>query len=108
LARSLGASGWETFWKFRMPFGLPSIFGGLKVAISLAVIGAVVGEYVAGNNGLGYYQEIMGANLQTSTVFAVLVLLSLIGLVLFYAVSVIEGWVVRWAPSQQIEQAGQM
>ena len=65
LARSLGASGLETFWKFRFPHGLPSIFGGLKVAISLAVVGAVIGEFVAGGHGLGYLQIVRAAFLKT-------------------------------------------
>jgi NitT/TauT family transport system permease protein len=107
MARSLGASGWQTFWKFRVPQALPSVFAGLKVAISLAVIGAVVGEYVAGHNGLGYYQEVMAGTSQTRMVYATLVLLSLLGTVLFYCVAAIESWVVRWAPSQQIERVQQ-
>ena len=104
LARSLGASEWETFWKFRLPHGLPSIFGGFKIAISLAVIGAVVGEFVAGHNGLGYYQGLVAAALQTPALYASLVLLAVIGIVLFYIVAAIESWVVHWAPSRQIEQ----
>lgn len=108
LARSLGASEWETFWKFRLPHGLPSIFGGLKIAISLAVIGAVIGEFVGGQNGLGYYQELVAAVLQTPTVYASLILLSLIGIVLFYIVVAIESRVVHWVPNRQIEQVQQI
>jgi len=108
LARSLGASDWETFWKFRLPHGLPSIFGGLKIAISLAVIGAVIGEFVGGQNGLGYYQELVAAVLQTPTVYASLIVLSLIGIALFYIVVAIENWVVHWVPSRQIEQVQQI
>lgn len=105
LARSIGASGWEIFWKFRLPHGLPNIFAGLKMAISLAVIGAVVGEYTAGNNGLGYLQIIVASNLDIPMVFAILVVLSLIAIVLFHLIGAIESWVIRWDPSRQIEQA---
>jgi len=56
LVRSMGANEWQTFYKIRLPAALPSIFGGLKVGISLAVIGAVIGEYVAAERGLGYLQ----------------------------------------------------
>lgn len=105
LARSLGASVWKTFWKFRVPYALPSIFGGLKVAITLAVIGAVVGEYAGGTVGLGYYQLIVASNLDMRTVFAIIIYLSVIGLALFYIVSVLERWVIRWDPSRQIERA---
>src|SRR5690606_38718117 len=54
LGRSLEASRWQTFWKFRMPTALPDLFSGMKVAVTLAVIGAVIGEFVGGNKGLGY------------------------------------------------------
>jgi len=107
LARSLGASGWETFWKFRLPYALPSIFVGLKVAITLAVIGAVVGEYAGGTKGLGYYQLIMASNLDMRSVFAIIVYLSVMGLGLFYGVSALERWIIRWDPSRQIERTKQ-
>ena len=104
LARSLGASGLETFWKFRFPHGLPSIFGGLKVGISLAVVGAVVGEFVAGANGLGYLQIIRASFLKTDSVFAILIFLSIIGIVLFYLIQFIESRVIRWDPRRQLER----
>ncbi len=107
LARSLGASGWETFWKFRLPYALPNVFAGLKVAITLAVVGAVVGEYAGGTNGLGYYQLIVASNLDMRTLFAIIIYLSVMGLVLYYGVTVVEGWVIRWDPSRQIERAKQ-
>jgi NitT/TauT family transport system permease protein len=107
LARSLGASAWETFWKFRLPYALPSIFAGLKVAITLAVIGAVVGEYAGGTVGLGYYQLVVAARLDMRTIFAIIFYLSVMGLVLFYIVSALEKWVIRWDPSRQIEHAKQ-
>lgn len=104
LARSLGASGFETFWKFRFPHGLPAIFGGLKVATSLAVVGAVVGEFVAGVNGLGYLQMIQAAFVRTASVFAILVYLSVMGIVLFNLVGYIEKRVIRWDPRRQLER----
>ena len=107
LARTLGASGWETFWKFRLPYALPSIFVGLKVAITLAVIGAVVGEYAGGTVGLGYYQLLVASNLDMRSVFAIIVYLSVMGLGLFYSVSALERWVIRWDPSRQSERAKQ-
>lgn len=104
LARSLGASGFETFWKFRFPHGLPSIFGGLKVATSLAVVGAVVGEFVAGVNGLGYLQMIRAAFVRTASVFAILVYLSVLGIALFNLIGYIEKRVIRWDPRRQLER----
>ncbi|MCH8877719.1 MAG: ABC transporter permease [Chloroflexi bacterium] len=107
LARTLGASGWETFWKFRLPYALPSIFAGLKVAITLAVIGAVVGEYAGGTKGLGYYQLIAASQLDMRTIFAIIFYLSVMGLILFYIVSGFEKWVIRWDPRRQVERAKQ-
>src|SRR5690606_13450658 len=56
LARSMGASSWQMFWKIRLQAALPSVFGGFKVGVSLSVIGAIIGEYVAAERGLGYLQ----------------------------------------------------
>jgi NitT/TauT family transport system permease protein len=107
LARSLGSSGWQTFWKFRVPYALPNVFAGLKVAVTLAVIGAVIAEYVGGTNGLGYYQLIVAARQDMRTTFAIIAYLSVIGIVYFYLVTVLEKWVIRWDPSRQIERAKQ-
>ncbi len=99
LARSLGASELQIFLSFRLPKALPTIFGGLKVATTLAVIGAVVGEFIAANKGLGYVQILANGNLDTVLNFATVALLSLIGIVLFAVVSILEQLVIRWEPS---------
>jgi NitT/TauT family transport system permease protein len=106
LARSLGASAWQVFVKIRLPRALPSVFGGLKVAVTLAVVGAIVGEYIGANAGLGYIQLVASAGLDTSMVFGVIVVLSLLGVVLFNLVSLVERVVIRWRPGEaQIEAA---
>ena len=97
LARSLCASEWQTFRRFRFPSALPEIFIGLKVAISLAVIGAVIGEFVGASEGLGWVIVNSGANVNTSLAFAAMVILSLISVVLFYAIVLVERLVVPWA-----------
>lgn len=95
LARSMGASSWQTFAKFRLPAALPSIFGGLKVAITLAVIGAVIGEYVASEEGLGYLQLLASSEFNSPLNFAALVFIALLGVVLFYVVEIAEKLFVR-------------
>lgn len=90
LVRSMGASEAQTFWKIRLPAALPSIFGGLKVAIALAVIGAVIGEYVAAERGLGYLQLQANAKFDTALNFASVVMVSLIGVLLYSAVMFFE------------------
>jgi len=97
LARSLCASEWQTFRRFRFPSALPEIFIGLKVAISLAVIGAVIGEFVGASEGLGWVIVNSGANVNTSLAFAAMVILALVSVVLFYAIALVERFVVPWA-----------
>ena len=96
LARSLKASWWQTFLKVRLPWALPQIFVGLKVATPLAIIGAVIGEVVNPDRGLGSVVSGSGANNDTPLAFAALVLLALIGAVFFYAVAAVERLVVPW------------
>ncbi len=97
LARSLSASPLQQFVKVRFPASLPFVFVGLKVAIALAVIGAVVGEFVGATNGLGYVIVASGQNANTSLAFAAIVLLSLLSIVLFYALVLAERLLVPWA-----------
>ncbi|MFW6069505.1 MAG: ABC transporter permease, partial [bacterium] len=89
----------QIFLNFRLPKALPTIFGGLKVATTLAVIGAVVGEFIAANKGLGYVQLLANGNLDTVLNFATVALLSLVGIVLFAIVSILEQVVIKWEPS---------
>jgi NitT/TauT family transport system permease protein len=87
----------QSFVKLRFPAALPHVFVGLKVAISLAVIGAVIGEFVGAEKGLGYVIIASGANVNTSLAFAAMVLLALMSIVLFYALVVLERLLVPWA-----------
>lgn len=106
LVESLGANRLQVFFKVRLPRALPSFFGGLKVAITLAVVGAIVGEYIAANEGLGYIQLQANANLDTVMLFATILVLSALGVALFYCVGMMERLVVRWrAGEEQVEAA---
>jgi NitT/TauT family transport system permease protein len=95
LARSMGASATQTFFKIRLPAALPSIFGGFKVAITLAVIGAVIGEYVAAEEGLGYLQLLASSEFDSALNFASLIFIALMGVGLFYAMDILERMVIR-------------
>ena len=90
LVRSMGASEWQTFFKIRLPAALPNIFGGFKVAISLAVIGAVIGEYIAAERGLGYLQLQANSNFDTTLNFATVITISGLGVLLYFAIVIIE------------------
>ena len=90
----------RTLLRVRIPAALPFIFAGLKIAITLSVIGAVVGEFVGADVGLGYLIMQSNATLNTPLMFAALVLLGVIGAALFAAIHLIEKKMVRWHPSE--------
>ncbi len=96
LCRILHSGRWQEFYKVRLPNALPYLFSGLKVASTLAVIGAVIGEFVGGNEGLGYLIIIANTELRTPMAFASLVGLSILGLALFGALAVAERLLMPW------------
>ncbi len=100
-ARTTGASGTKLFWMISLPQALPEIFTGLKVGAALSATAAVVAEFVAADKGLGYLLQQYNGNLETPMVFAIIVLLSLIGLAIYYTVEVIERMVIPWHVSQR-------
>jgi NitT/TauT family transport system permease protein len=100
-ARTTGASGIRMFFKIRLPQALPHIFTGLKVGAALAATAAVVAEFVASDKGLGYLLLQYNGQLDTPMVFATIVVLSLIGLVVYYAVEIVERLAIPWHVSQQ-------
>ncbi|MBR0752168.1 ABC transporter permease [Bradyrhizobium jicamae] len=83
LARSMGASELQIFTKIRLPAALPAIFGSMKVALTLAVIGAVLGEYVASERGLGYIQLQANSNFDTTLNFAAVISIAVLGVGLY-------------------------
>lgn len=101
LARSMGASPLQIFTQFRLPTSLPYLFSGLKVAATLAVAGAVVGEFVGADKGLGYLLLVANSTLQTSLMFATIVALTVIGLVLFYLIEMLEAALIPWHVSKR-------
>lgn len=105
LARSLGASELQTFIKIRFPKALPNTFGGLKVGIGEAVVGSVVGEFIAAEKGLGYLQLVSNVHLDTVLTFAAVVAISLVGVILFYAMSAVERLVIPWHQPAQGRQS---
>jgi NitT/TauT family transport system permease protein len=105
-ARTTGAGGWRLFAKIRLPQALPHIFTGLKVGAALSATAAVVAEFVASDKGLGYLLLQYNGQLETPMVFAIVVLLSLIGLAVYYAVELIERFAIPWHVSQQRAEPG--
>jgi NitT/TauT family transport system permease protein len=100
LSRSYRASAFKTFVKVRLPMALPFIFAGAKVAITLSVIGAVVGEFVGSDKGLGYVILSSTSYWKTEVAFSAMILLSVMAIVLFAAVSLVERVVCPWLNPQ--------
>jgi NitT/TauT family transport system permease protein len=97
LATSLSASWWQAYLKVRLPWALPQVFVGLKLGISLAVIGAVVAEISSPNGGLGAVVVLSGSSLDTPLAFAAITLLAILSIVLFYLVVGLERLLLPWA-----------
>lgn len=90
LLKTMGATRRQRLLHVRIPLALPSFFSGLKLAGVYSVIGATVGEWLGGTEGLGLYSRRMAGNLHTDSMFAAVVLLSAIGLMLFLLFSLLE------------------
>ena len=106
LIRSLRGSATQTFLWLRLPNAVPYLFAGMKVAISLALVGAIAGEFVASQAGLGYVILSSQGAFQTTRVFAAIVLLGIIGTILFYTIDGIEGLVCPWHVSHRSRPRG--
>ena len=96
LGKTMGLSPAQMFRKIHLPHALPSLFGGLKGCVTLAVVGAVVGEFVGSDRGLGYLILLASGQLQTALMFAALILLVLIGVISFTIVQMIEARLMPW------------
>jgi NitT/TauT family transport system permease protein len=96
LVRSMGASSVQAMLKVQIPTALPQVFSGLKIAITSAVVGAIVAEFVGSDTGLGYLLLTSTATLDGSLVWSALLILVVIGIGLFAAVSRLERAVIPW------------
>lgn len=90
LFHALRATRWQTLTRLKIPSGLPGILSGVRVAVVLAVVGAVVGEFIGGSEGLGALIIASQGMMDTPLMFAVIILITLIGIVLYQTVNVIE------------------
>jgi len=101
LTSTMGASRFKTFMKVRFPASLPQLMSGLKVAATLAVTGAVVGEFVGANEGLGYVILQANGNVDTAMLFAALIIMSGLGIVLFAIIEIAEKLLIPWHSSRR-------
>jgi NitT/TauT family transport system permease protein len=96
LAQSMGATPWQAFWKFRLPQALPNIFAGLKLATVLSVIGAMVGEFIGADKGLGYVILVAGSTFDIARQFAAIIMISAIGMIFFAIIERVERVAIPW------------
>ncbi len=96
LTRSMGATRWQTFWFLRFPAALPVIFSGIKTSATIAITGALVAEFLGSNSGLGYALLRASGALDTTYMFAILVILTVIGVIVNYLVEAVEWLLTPW------------
>jgi NitT/TauT family transport system permease protein len=99
LARSLDSTKSQVFWKIQFPASMPELLAGLRIAATLAVIGVAVGEMVGGNTGLGYILIYGQGQANTKTVFAAIIALTVIGIVAYFLVVLLEKQLLKWRPA---------
>jgi NitT/TauT family transport system permease protein len=96
LMRSLRASKWQIFYKLSLPTAAPIMFAGIKTALTFAVIGAIVGEFIGASEGLGYLLHVYSFQLRIDMVFAVIVVLSAIGSILYFLIDWLDRKLIFW------------
>jgi NitT/TauT family transport system permease protein len=106
MARTFMGSRWQIFWKIRMPNSLPYIFGGMKISITLAIIGVIVSEFVASQEGIGYLIKLASGLLDTPLMMAAITVLSLTGLGLYALIAWAESRAVYWQPPAEVTPGG--
>lgn len=100
MARVNQATRARILWKIRFPNALPSIFAGMKVGVSFALVGTIVGEFVAGGSGLGHVILVAQGSFDTPTVFVALALLCVLGVLSFKLIELLERRWLKWHASQ--------
>ena len=93
---TMGATRKDIFWKYSVPTALPHFFSGLKVAVTLSVIGAAIGEWLGAQAGLGYFSRRMMTQFDGAAVFAPIVVLTFVGIILFSSVTYMENRLLKW------------
>lgn len=96
LVRYLDASRWQIFIKIQLPNSLPYVFSGFKVSTTLCVVGAIVGEFIASTQGLGFLMKSAQGYMNTALMFASLLVISILGLGFFSGIALLERWLMPW------------
>lgn len=100
LMRSLAASKWQIFWMLQLPNAMPYIFAGLEIAMIFALIGAIVGEFLGAQHGLGLMIRTAQGTFNANGVLAAMVIIAIVALAAEGLLTVLERRLLRWRPSQ--------
>ncbi|MEW8287509.1 MAG: ABC transporter permease [Candidatus Thiodiazotropha endolucinida] len=103
LFESMSATTSQTFFKLRVPSALPYIFAALRISSTLAVIGAIVGEFSGADRGLGFFIMISSHRLETTDMFVGIILSSFLGILFFYGIALLEKLIVPWEKGISVE-----
>ncbi len=106
MARTFMGTPWQIFWKVRLPSALPFIFAGMKISITLAIIGVIVSEFVASQEGIGYLIKLSSGLLDTPLMMAAITVLSIAGLALYGVIAVLERRAVYWQAALELSAGG--
>lgn len=104
LIHSMSPTTFQVFWKVRIPTALPYFFAGARIAVPFAAVGAIVGEWIASDRGLGYYLLLTQGNFDTAGLFATMLTTSLVSIVLYLVVVELERRFLRWHVSARTDQ----
>jgi NitT/TauT family transport system permease protein len=104
LMRSVGARETDILLKVRIPHSLPHLMAGMKIAITFSVIGAIVGEFAGASAGLGYMIQFASTQLDTPLIFAALIVVSVVGVVFYYLIELLERVATPWSPKFDLAQ----
>jgi NitT/TauT family transport system permease protein len=96
LAHSMRVPTWTFFCRFQLPHAMPRVFGGARIAINFALVGAVVGEFVGSDQGLGNLVIVGARTLNSPLMFSAIVMLVIMGASLFFTVGLVERWTIPW------------
>lgn len=97
----IGASRSQIFWKLELPYSLPAVFSGLRIAATYSIMGAIIAEWISSDQGLGYYMLLQKSAFRTDRMFVAIMIVVLLSLLMFSVIVWLERWCIRWQSSQQ-------
>ncbi|UHA75575.1 ABC transporter permease [Paenibacillus sp. 481] len=100
--RMAGASRTQLFWKLEFPHALPTLFSGLKIAAAYSVMGAIVGEWIGTDKGIGHYLMLQKSAFRTDRIFVAIAIIVMLSLAMFALIRVLERYTVRWREKDRV------